>query len=68
MARSDAREFLEKKEKQKERSGFEGRRDGSSGKENWENSGNSWGNLEGYLAENLERVEKGGRKGDRFPS
>jgi GNAT superfamily N-acetyltransferase len=68
MARSDAREFLEKKGKQKEKSGFEGRRDGSSGKENWENPGNSWGNLEGYSAENLERVEKGGRKGDRFPS
>eukprot|EP00978_Attheya_sp_CCMP212_P037243 scaffold174172_cov56-Attheya_sp.AAC.2 len=69
MARSDAREFLEKKKKREEKKEyqewkeeFQARREESSGKENSENSGS----LE---KENLvEKVGEGGKREDRVPS
>ena len=69
MARSDAREFLEKKKKREEtkkhqewKEEFQARREESSGKENSENLGS----LE---KENLVgKVAEGGKREDRVPS
>eukprot|EP00978_Attheya_sp_CCMP212_P007687 scaffold17867_cov34-Attheya_sp.AAC.1 len=71
MAQSDAREFLEKKKKREEKKEFQEwkeefqeRREGSSGKENSENSGN----LEKENLVDLGKVGKGGKREDRVPS